>query len=101
MRRIHAQPSWWMPRKISGASRFQSKLMLEASSHPMVLAEEVVRMRYVFDLQGDEELQSKELYLLFSVERIGSRLSNRQMAVIVRAVEGGRRKGKKGYGSGN
>ena len=73
-----------------------AKLMLEAPSHPMMLAEGVVRMRCMSGLRADEELRLEELYLLLSVEQIRSRLSNRQMVVIVGAVESGRRKGKKG-----
>nr|XP_010942050.1 uncharacterized protein LOC105060140 [Elaeis guineensis] len=78
-----------------------AKLMLEAPSHPMALAEEVVRTQCMSDLWADEKLRPEELYLLLSVEQIGSKLSNQQMAVIVGAVKDGRRKGKKGYGSGN
>ncbi|XP_008781080.2 uncharacterized protein LOC103700955 [Phoenix dactylifera] len=82
-------------------------LMLEAPGHVVAHAEEVVRTRRVSGLRAEEELRPEEVYLLLPVDRIGSRISDQQIAIAIGAVEGGRRwrrKGKKGkqgcgYGS--
>ncbi|KAG1371338.1 hypothetical protein COCNU_16G004320 [Cocos nucifera] len=78
-----------------------AELMLVVPGHVVARAEEVVRTRRASGLRADEELRPGEVYLLLPVERVGSRLSDRQMAVVVGAVEAGRRKGNKGCGSGN
>ncbi|XP_010938298.1 uncharacterized protein [Elaeis guineensis] len=78
-----------------------AELMLEAPGHVVARGEEMVSTRRVSGLRADEELRPGEVYLLLPVERVGSRLSDRQMAVVVEAVEGGRRKGKKSCGSAN
>ncbi|XP_008786238.1 uncharacterized protein LOC103704646 [Phoenix dactylifera] len=82
-----------------------AELMLEAPGHVVARAEEVVRTRRVSGLRAHEELRPGEVYLLLPAERVGSRLSDLQMAVVVGAVEGGRRrrrrKGNKSLGFGS
>ncbi|XP_010921514.1 uncharacterized protein [Elaeis guineensis] len=78
-------------------------LMLEAPGHVVARAEEVVRTRRVSGLRADEELRPGEVYLLLPVDRVGSKISDRQIAVVIGAIKGGRRgrrKGKQGCGSG-
>lgn len=82
-------------------------LMLEAPGHVVARAEEVVRTRRVSGLRADEELRAGDVYLLLPVDRVGSRISDRQIDVMLSAVEGGRRrrrrrtKGKNGCASGS
>ncbi|OAY77368.1 hypothetical protein ACMD2_01725 [Ananas comosus] len=84
-----------------GAHSAVAELMIEAPGHVVARADEVVRTRRAGAMRAEEQLRPREVYLLLPVERAGSRLTDRQVEVLVEAIEGAKRKGKKGKSGGD
>ncbi|CAL9069522.1 uncharacterized protein LOC135597569 [Musa acuminata AAA Group] len=69
-----------------------AEIMMEYPGHVVARAEEVARTRRVAGMRADEELLAGGAYLLLPMDRVGCRLSDGQIEVLLDVVRGRRRR---------
>ncbi|XP_074578720.1 uncharacterized protein LOC141835190 [Curcuma longa] len=67
-----------------------AEIMMEFPGHVVARADEALRTRRATGMRADEELLPGAVYLLLPLNRVGSRLSDSQVEVLLEAV--GRRR---------
>ncbi|WOL10285.1 hypothetical protein Cni_G19040 [Canna indica] len=72
-----------------------AEIMMEFPGHVVARADEVARTRRAAPMRADDELRPGAVYLLLPLDRVGSRLSDQQMEVLLDALPGRRRQRRK------
>ncbi|CAN6469145.1 unnamed protein product [Victoria cruziana] len=68
------------------SARPVAELMIEFPGHIVAPADEVLKSRRVRSLRADEEAKPGELYLLFPMGRVNSRVADHEVAAAAAAV---------------